>query len=114
MARLIRGRRWGVTERWKEIMHSLPSGSWIDDLDFAEAACKRITELEEALGELLQACIEDFGDPDEEVELGMSPDGSPEFGVFPDDEPVASPPCAVLFGHLRRAKQALAKEVGRD
>jgi len=34
-----------VAERWYEIMCSLPSSGWIDHT-FAEAACKRIAELE--------------------------------------------------------------------
>jgi hypothetical protein len=48
-----------VAERWREIMRSLPSGSWID-LEFAEAACKRIAELERDLEVSREArrCVE--------------------------------------------------------
>jgi hypothetical protein len=60
MARLIRGRRWGVAERWREIMRSLPSGSWID-LEFAEAACKRIAELETEVEASRRLLAEDQG-----------------------------------------------------
>jgi len=57
-----------VTERWYEIMRSLPAVGWID-FEFAQAACKRIAELE-AENKRLRDRLEFFED-DEYEQPGM-------------------------------------------
>jgi len=48
-----------MTERWYEIMRSLPGKGWVEQ-EFAEAACKRIAELERELEVSREArrCVE--------------------------------------------------------